>query len=537
MNSSLQIAVLFAAGSMGGWVLEVFYRHWFSKQNPEHRWLNPGFLTGPCLPLYGSGLCILYMLCALAETIPFPAPWVGFAAEAVAVALSMTLLELLVGSYCIHFCSLRLWDYRNVRFNYKGIICLRFSIYWTLLGMAYAMLFHDRITAALAAMEKTDALLFGLGAFFGIFAVDLGYSSGTVNKIHRFAQKHRVVVQFEGLKIALRGYDTRFPAAHFWVPFHSERVILRHLKEASEQLGQLAERYESPLDMLRADSEQLLASLEEARQRFLSEWDRSRRKAEKEFKKATSDLQEEIRTNTARIYQELVESGIRLQQDLQESSLKLQFDIQNTLTNRQEDCLLLLFFPVYVLIYVLTSRFNLISDYHVIHSVLDDMIPFCEVFVLPYIAWMVLLPGMACYLLLRDRHALHRMMRYLVLTTCITLPIFILFPTCQHLRPAEFDRSNLFIGLVKVIYFFDASTNVCPSMHCVWAFAIYFGIRYSKCLQSKTAKVLWLVQALLICASTVLIKQHSIIDVAAAVPFIFIGWLVCFCRKMPWAEK
>lgn len=537
MNTSLQIAVLFAAGCVGGWVLEVFYRHWFSKTNPEHRWLNPGFMTGPCLPLYGTGICILYMLCSIAETVPFPAPWVGIAAEAVAIAVCMTLLELLVGSYCIHFCSLRLWDYRNVRFNYKGIICLRFSIYWTLLGMAYALLLHDRITADLAAMEKTDALLFGLGAFYGVFAVDMGYSGEVAAKIHRFAQKHRVVVQFENLKIALRSYDTRFAAAHFLVPFHSERVVLKHLKEASEQLGMLAEKYESPLDALLANGEQLLADLEETRKKLQAEWEHNRRQAKKEFKQTTKNLQEDIRTNTTKIYEELKESGLRLQKDLQESSLQLQFDIQNTLTNRQEDCLLLLVFPAYTLVYLLTSRFNLISDYHLIHSVLDDSIPFCEIFVLPYIAWMVLLPGMACYLLLKDRHALHRMIRYIILTAVITLPIFILFPSYQDLRPAAFDRSNLFIWLVKVIYFFDASTNVCPSMHCVGAFAIFFGIYYSKCLQSRTAKVLWLVQALLICASTVLIKQHSIIDVAAAVPFIFIGWLVCFCPRMPWTEK
>ena len=59
MNAFLTLAFLFFIGSVLGWVLELFYRTFISTSNPEHHWINPGFCTGPYLPIYGSGLCVL----------------------------------------------------------------------------------------------------------------------------------------------------------------------------------------------------------------------------------------------------------------------------------------------------------------------------------------------------------------------------------------------------------------------------------------------------------------------------------------------
>lgn len=48
----LIVLYLFFFGAVGGWVLELLFRRFFSGANPERKWLNPGFLFGPCLPLY-----------------------------------------------------------------------------------------------------------------------------------------------------------------------------------------------------------------------------------------------------------------------------------------------------------------------------------------------------------------------------------------------------------------------------------------------------------------------------------------------------
>ena len=53
----LIVLYLFFFGGVGGWVLELLFRRFFSGANPERKWLNPGFLFGPCLPLYGLARC------------------------------------------------------------------------------------------------------------------------------------------------------------------------------------------------------------------------------------------------------------------------------------------------------------------------------------------------------------------------------------------------------------------------------------------------------------------------------------------------
>ena len=67
MNEFLKLAFLFFMGCLLGWCLEVLYRR-FTPANKERRWINPGFLVGPYLPLYGFGLCTLYLLANIENT-------------------------------------------------------------------------------------------------------------------------------------------------------------------------------------------------------------------------------------------------------------------------------------------------------------------------------------------------------------------------------------------------------------------------------------------------------------------------------------
>ena len=65
----LIVLYLFFFGGVGGWVLELLFRRFFSGANPERKWLNPGFLFGPCLPLYGFGTVLLFILSELDHTL------------------------------------------------------------------------------------------------------------------------------------------------------------------------------------------------------------------------------------------------------------------------------------------------------------------------------------------------------------------------------------------------------------------------------------------------------------------------------------
>lgn len=75
MNTFLKLAFLFYIGSSLGWVLELFFRRFISGNNPERKWINPGFMVGPYVPLYGTGLCILYLVSrAFRKAVRSPTP-------------------------------------------------------------------------------------------------------------------------------------------------------------------------------------------------------------------------------------------------------------------------------------------------------------------------------------------------------------------------------------------------------------------------------------------------------------------------------
>ncbi len=138
MKELIKLSTLFVIGSLLGYIIEVIYKRVISKK----KWTNPGFLKGPYLPIYGFGTIVLYEISSvLISLLNVPKPL-----EVIIVILTfgvlLTLLELLSGIIFLKRFNLRLWDYSKRRLNLKGIICLRYSIYWTILGVGYFYLLH-----------------------------------------------------------------------------------------------------------------------------------------------------------------------------------------------------------------------------------------------------------------------------------------------------------------------------------------------------------------------------------------------------------
>ncbi len=197
--------------------------------------------------------------------------------------------------------------------------------------------------------------------------------------------------------------------------------------------------------------------------------------------------------------------------------------------------LYLLYWPAYLVAFALIERLAPAASYTPVWCPLDDLIPFCEWFLFPYVAWIASLVVMSLYTLAYDIEAFKRFMRYLILTTAITVAIYIIWPNEQQLRPdlATLGRENLLTKLVGFIYFVDTSTNVCPSLHCIGAFAILFtGLSMKKFRTPGGYAFFWFF-ALIVCASTVFMKQHSIVDFFAAIPLILLGYFAVFFRRTP----
>ena len=127
-------------GSIIGWVLELFYRKFFeSVQNPQKRWVNPGFLTGPWLPVYGFGATALFAM-SFIETYISRIDAGGifhYAIMIVFMALIMTGIEFVAGIIFIKGMKIRLWDYTEEWGNIWGIICPKYTLFWAILSAAY----------------------------------------------------------------------------------------------------------------------------------------------------------------------------------------------------------------------------------------------------------------------------------------------------------------------------------------------------------------------------------------------------------------
>ena len=192
MNFILTLAYLFFVGSVSGWVLELFFRKFFSASNPEHKWINPGFCTGPYLPIYGFGLCALYLLALLGSGTGLDGSIQGRALLFLGMAVSMTLIEYLGGLMLLKGAKIRLWDYSNCRGNIQGLICPLFSFFWVLLGTAYYFLIHPHILTALAWLSENLAFSFVIGLFFGVFLVDMASSAHWAARVKAFADANGV---------------------------------------------------------------------------------------------------------------------------------------------------------------------------------------------------------------------------------------------------------------------------------------------------------------------------------------------------------
>ena len=197
MHFFVLFVFIFSMGCITGWILEVFYRHF---ADPEKHWFNPGFCVGPWLPIYGIGLLVVFIITFLENIIPVDNIIVKRLLLFTLMAICMTLIELIAGILLLKCFNLRLWDYSNEKYNYKGYICLKFSIFWGILSAGYYFLLHPIVFNASLWLSKNVIFSFFIGMFFGIFLIDIIYSSNVVTKIKAAANDPNFIIKLEEVK-------------------------------------------------------------------------------------------------------------------------------------------------------------------------------------------------------------------------------------------------------------------------------------------------------------------------------------------------
>ena len=177
---------------------------------------------------------------------------------------------------------------------------------------------------------------------------------------------------------------------------------------------------------------------------------------------------------------------------------------------------------VFFIVYMITFSYIEDRDVHhyIIHTTIDDQIPFCEYFIVPYLLWFLFVAVTVFYFMFFNKNQWKEYYQLIItLGTGMTLFLIIslVFPNGQDLRPV-LTGDSIFIKAVQMIYHTDTPTNVLPSIHVYNSVAAFSAIHTCKKLQKhKGIRIGAFILTTLIILSTMFLKQHSIDDVATGI--------------------
>lgn len=179
-----------------------------------------------------------------------------------------------------------------------------------------------------------------------------------------------------------------------------------------------------------------------------------------------------------------------------------------------------LIIPLYALIYIPWFGFlerTVTNPEHIIHVAFDDLIPFVEIFIIPYMLWFLYIAVTVLYFLFKDRSEFYRLMIFLIIGMTVFLIVSTVYPNGHDLRPETFDHTNVFTQMIAKLYRTDSPNNILPSIHVFNSLGAWFALQNSRFLADrKGIRLVSFLMTGLIILSTVLIKQHSILDVILA---------------------
>ena len=190
------VSTLFVIGSLIGWVIEVFYR----RSKPPKKWVNPGFLTGPYLPVYGFGVIVLYAV----SNIPLgiTSQVVDVIIRILIIGVGMTLIEFIAGLIFIKGLKVKLWNYSDRKGNIMGIICPTFSLIWLVVGSFYYFFVNPIFVQGISWISENLIYTYFVGGIIGAMCVDLAYSIHLATRLKEF--KELQDLRFEEFKQELK---------------------------------------------------------------------------------------------------------------------------------------------------------------------------------------------------------------------------------------------------------------------------------------------------------------------------------------------
>lgn len=199
-----------------------------------------------------------------------------------------------------------------------------------------------------------------------------------------------------------------------------------------------------------------------------------------------------------------------------------------TLKKKHSHVWVFLYAVIYLIWFYLIEHAD-IASYHIVYSPIDDLIPFCEYFVIPYYIWFPYMLVVFLYIFLTSKEEFYKVAALIITGMTIFLIVSTIYPNTHQLRPSNFERSNIFTNLVAFIYSIDTPTNILPSIHVYNSIGCHIGIMKSEALKNNhLIKGISFIISVSIVLSTVFIKQHSIIDGILAIALISIVYALIY---------
>lgn len=235
MEVLFEYLFLYCVCATCGWCLEVVYRAY-----RHHKVVNPGFLSGCWLPLYGVGGCILYFLSGL-ELNMLPNQFLRTACILLLAVVVMTLIELIGGWIAVKMFHVRLWDYSGEWMNYQGLICPKFSLFWGLICALYYFLIYPFFRELAVRVVDRPWLILVLGIFFGIFLVDLVHSLHLMSHVRAYAVRMKTLVNIDQLKSNAREHFQNEQGKK--TPFNFYRMVGRYMHDMQSYREQIQRKW------------------------------------------------------------------------------------------------------------------------------------------------------------------------------------------------------------------------------------------------------------------------------------------------------
>ena len=196
-----------------------------------------------------------------------------------------------------------------------------------------------------------------------------------------------------------------------------------------------------------------------------------------------------------------------------------------------------LYLVFYLVCFGLLEKYVTVPDLWV-HCRLDDLIPFNEYFIVPYLLWFLYVAAAIAYFFFTNKDDYYRLCTFLFTGMTISLLVCTLYPNGTDFRPAIDPDKNIFCLLVAKLWSIDPCINVFPSIHAYNSIGVHISICRSQTL-SKNKPLVWASGILMvsICIATVCLKQHSILDVFGSMLMAMVIYPIAYAPETASRKK